>query len=45
MTKDTADLSQLHAVACREDTLPEKKKKHHNQKDGSKGNTKNGARI
>ena len=37
-TKDTADLSQFHAVACREYTLPrEKKKKHHNQKDGSKG--------
>ena len=30
-TKDTADLSQFHAVACREYTLP-----RHNQKDGSK---------
>ena len=34
--KDTADLSQFHAVACREYTPPEKKKKHHYQKDGSK---------
>ena len=30
MTKDTADLSQFHAVACREYTLPR------DQKDGSR---------
>ena len=35
-TKDTADLSQFHAVACCRDTLFQEKKKH-NQKDGSKG--------
>ena len=37
MTKDTAEFSQFHAVACREYTLPREKKKHYNQKDGSKG--------
>ena len=38
-TKDTADLSQFHAVACREYTLPREKKRH-NRKDGSKGTQK-----
>ena len=41
MTKNTADFSQFHAVACREYTLP-LMKKHHNQKDGSKGTPKLG---
>ena len=41
MTKDTADLSQFHAVACREYTLPKEKKKHHIQKD-AKGTPKLG---
>ena len=36
MTKDTADLSQFHAVTCRT--------KHHNRKDGSKGTPKLGPR-
>ena len=42
MTKDTAEFSQFHAVACREYTLFQEKKKHHNQKDGSGGNTEIG---
>ena len=39
MTKDTGDPSQYHSIACREYILQEKKK-HHNQKDGSKGTPK-----
>ena len=39
-TKDTADLSQFHAVACREYTLPRETKKHLNRKVGSKGTLK-----
>ena len=35
MTKDTGDLTQFHAVACREYTLP-REKLHHNQEDGSR---------
>ena len=34
MTKDTGDLTQFNAVACREYTLP--KNQHHNRKDESK---------
>ena len=40
MTKDTADLSQFHAVACREYTLP--KEEATQPKGWIQGNTKNG---
>ena len=36
MTKDTAEFSQFRAAAC-VSTLSQETKKHHNQKDGSKG--------
>ena len=42
MTKDTGDLIQFHAVACRVNTLFQEKKKHHSQKDGPKGTPKLG---
>ena len=38
MTKDTAEFSQFHAVACRECFQGEKQ--HHNQKNGSEGTPK-----
>ena len=40
MTKDTAEFSQFHAVACRE--YFQEKKQHHNQKNGSEGTPKLG---
>ena len=44
MTKDTADLSQLHAVACREDTLP-REEEASQPKGWIKREHQNGARI
>ena len=41
MTKDTADLSQFHAVACREDTLP-REEEASQPKGWIQGNTKIG---
>ena len=41
MTKDTADLSQFHAVACREYTLP-RKEEASQPKGWIQGNTKIG---
>ena len=41
MTKDTGDLTQFNAVACREYTLREKIQ-HHNRKAGSKETLKLG---
>ena len=42
MTKDTADLSQFHAVACREYTLPREEPASQPKKNGSKGTPKMG---
>ena len=42
MTKDTADLSQFHAVACREHTLPREEEKASQPKGWIQGNTKIG---
>ena len=42
MTEDTEDLTQFHAVACREYTLPRETQKHRNQKVGSEEKTKIG---
>ena len=41
MTKDTAELSQFHAVACREDTLP-REEEASQPKGWIQGNTKIG---